>query len=183
VQSQDLDPNAGFGRFWFRVTACHLVTYFIAGLIAYSLFDYKGLFQAETLSCYMRPISSKWVAAGPSLQVIRGLIIALALYPFRQIVLETAHGWLKLAGVLVGLSVLSPAGATPGSVEGFIYTQVTWVQHLQGLPEVILQNVAFAWLLTAWYRSPRRSWTVVLGILTLLAIAMSLAGALLNRGS
>ncbi len=175
--------HAGFGRFWFRVTTCHVVTYFVAGLIAYSLFNYKGLFEAEALACYMRPVSSKWVAAGPSLQIIRGLIIALALYPFRRVVLETANGWVKLAGVLIGLSVLSPAGAAPSSVEGFIYTQLTWVQHLRGFPEVILQNLAFAWLLTAWYRSSRRAWPVVMGLLTLLAIAMSVAGALLNRGS
>jgi len=183
VEGKNLDLHAGFGRFWFRVTACHIVTYFVAGLIAYSLFNYKGLFQEGTLACYMLPISSKWIAAGPSLQVIRGLIIALALYPFRQIILEGAAGGLKLAGLLIGLSVLSPSGAAPGSVEGFIYTQLTWAQHLRGLPEVVLQNLAFAWLLTAWYHSSRRSWTVVMGLLTLLAIAMSLAGAFVNRGS
>jgi hypothetical protein len=170
-----------FGRFWFRVTACHVVTYFFAGLAAYSLFGYNALFQSEAFACYMKPIASKWVAAGPALQVIRGLILALVLYPFREVFLSTPRGWLKLAGLLVGLSVLSAAGAAPGSVEGVIYTRVPWFQQLQGLPEVIVQNFALAALLVAWYRNPRKAWGIVMGVLLALVLAMCVAGALIPR--
>jgi hypothetical protein len=71
--------DVSFGRFLARVTACHLVTYFAAGVLAFTLLDYPTLFQSEPLSSLMRPTSSKWVAAGPSLQLVRGLIFALAL--------------------------------------------------------------------------------------------------------
>jgi hypothetical protein len=177
----EIDSQSGFGRFWFRVTACHLVTYFIAGLIAYSVFQYKGLFESEALSSYMRPVSSKWVAAGPAFQVIRGLILAAVLYPFRAVLLSGQAGWLKLAGLLVGLSVLSSAGPAPGSVEGFIYTRLSWLQHIRGLPEVIAQNLALAGLLAAWYHSPRRSWGIVMGTLTAVGILFSLAALFLPR--
>ncbi len=173
--------ESGFGRFWFRVTACHLVTYFIAGIAAYSFFDYRGLFQSESLACFMRPISSKWIAAGPALQVIRGLIIAAALYPVRHVILGKPHGWLKLSGVLVGLSVLSTAGPAPGSVEGLLYTQVPWPAQLRGLPEVILQNVGFAALLTAWYHKPNKAWGIVMGSLMAVGILMSIAGVFAAR--
>ncbi len=176
-----VDRESGFRRFWFRVTACHLVTYFIAGMAAYTLFDYPGLFQSESLACFMRPVSSPWIAAGPALQVIRGLILAAALYPFRHVLLGKPKGWLKLSGLLVGLSVLSTAGPSPGSVEGFLYTQVPWPAQLRGLPEVILQNLGLAALLVAWYHRSQKAWTVVMSTLTALGILMSLAGVFAAR--
>jgi hypothetical protein len=170
-----------FRRFLGRVTSSHLVTYFVAGVLAYSLLDYRTLFQTEGLSCLMRPISSRWVAAGPALQVFRGLIFALALYPFRSIFLGGRHGWLKLWGLLAGLAIFSTAGPAPGSVEGLIYTKIPIRTQLLGLPEVLLQTLAFSLLLLAWHRHPHRAWAVVMGGLMLLGILMSVAGALLPR--
>jgi hypothetical protein len=150
-------------------------------VLAYSLLDYRTLFQTEGLSCLMRPISSRWVAAGPALQVFRGLIFALALYPFRSIFLGGRHGWLKLWGLLAGLAIFSTAGPAPGSVEGLIYTKIPIRTQLLGLPEVLLQTLAFSLLLLAWHRHPHRAWAVVMGGLMLLGILMSVAGALLPR--
>src|SRR5512142_1769687 len=90
--------DAGFGRFFLRVTACHMVTYTIAGILAFYLADYQHAFASEHLACYMLPTSSKWVAVGPALQVIRGLVFAVCLYPFRRVFLEERRGWLKLWG-------------------------------------------------------------------------------------
>ena len=109
-----------FPRFLARVTSSHLVTYFVAGILAYTVLDYATLFQSEGFSCLMRPLDSKWIAAGPALQVIRGLIFAVALYPFRSVFVADRLGWLKLWGLLLGLAIFSTAGAAPGSVEGMI---------------------------------------------------------------
>jgi len=175
------EQEAGFGRFLTRVTACHVVTYFVAGVLAYTLLDYRGLFQSAALACYMRPLDSPWVAGGPALQVVRGLIFAGALYPFRRVFLDGPHGWLKLWGLLVGLAVLSTAGPCPGSVEGMIYTKVPVLDQLRGLPEVVLQTLAFSLLLVAWHRRPHRAWGIVLGTLVVLVVAMSAAGVFLPR--
>jgi hypothetical protein len=59
--------DGGFSRFFLRVTACHMVTYFVAGVLAYNLLDYATAFQSEHLACWMRPTTSRWVAAGPGL--------------------------------------------------------------------------------------------------------------------
>ena len=48
-----------FPRFLGRVTACHVVTYFVAGLLAFTLLDYQALFESAGFSCLMRPVSSK----------------------------------------------------------------------------------------------------------------------------
>ena len=170
-----------FPRFLARVTSSHLVTYFVAGILAYSLIDYATLFQSEGFSCLMRPLDSKWIAAGPALQVIRGLIFDLALYPFRSVFLADRRGWLKLWGLLAGLAIFSTAGAAPGSVEGMIYTKIPISSQLRGLPEILLQTLAFSVLLVAWHRHPHRAWSLAMGTLAVLVILMSAAGVLLPR--
>ena len=167
--------ETSFGQFFWRVSACHIVTYMIAGMLAYTIFDYKTLFETGTLASFMRPISSPWVAAGPALQIFRGLIFAIVLYPFRHVFLEEKRGWLKLWGLFVGLAILSTAGPTPGSVEGLLYTKVPLLGHLRGLPEVVLQTLALSVLLTAWYRAPRKAWTIVMAVGVALVYLMSLA--------
>lgn len=173
--------SGGFGRFFARVTACHMVTYFVAGVAAYFLFDYSAAFQSEHLSCYMKPIGSKWVAIGPGLQWIRGLIFAAALYPFRHVFLEGTRGWLTLWGLILGLAILSTAGPAPGSVEGIIYTKIPPLDQLLGLRETVVQTLAFSWLLVTWHQKPHRAWGIVLYGLTGLVILMSVAGVVLPR--
>lgn len=155
-----------------------MVTYFVAGLLAYTILDYASFFKEPPLAGYMKPISSPWVAAGPGLQVIRGLIFAAALYPFREMFLERRRGWAALWGLFVGLAILSPAGPVPGSVEGFLYTTLSPAQHLRGLPETLLQTLLCSVLLVSWYRKPGRAWNWGMGagaVLVVLLSAMALA--------
>ena len=135
--------NMTFPRFLGRVTSSHLVTYFVAGILTYSLLDYATLFQSEGFSCLMRPLGSRWVAAGPALQVIRGIIFALALYPFRSVFLADRRGWLKLWGLLLGLAIFSTAGAAPGSVEGMISRRSQSALSCAGCPRSFFRRWPF----------------------------------------
>jgi hypothetical protein len=166
-----------FARFAFRAAACHVVTYMAAGLCALLLLDYVTHFQSDALSGLMRPVNSPWVAAGPGLQVIRGVVMAAVLFPFRRVILSEPHGWLKTWGLFLGLAIFSTAGPAPGSVEGLIYTQIPPRYQLMFLPEVVLQTGAFSVLLTAWYRRPHPAWNCVMGSAALLGVLMSAAGA------
>ncbi len=159
-------------------TLCHLVTYAAAGLVASSLLDYAAWWETGALS-HMRPLDSPWVAAGMGLQVVRGLIFAMVLYPFRAVFLRERLGWLVLWGLLAGVGILAPYGPSPGSVEGAIYTELPLAAHVFGLPEVYAQSFAFAACLCGWYRWPHRAWGAIFGILGVLAILASLAGVLL----
>ncbi len=118
------ERRVSFPWFVYRVVTCQMVTYSLAGAGALILLDYRTLFQTEPLAHFMRPISSPWIAAGPALQVVRGLVFALALWPFRRVFLGERVGWLKLWGLLVGLCILSTTGPAPGSLEGFVYPSV-----------------------------------------------------------
>lgn len=171
--------DVSFGRFFFRITTCHMVTYMIVGLLAFKIMDYPAQFSDEC--SIMIPTDSPRVALGPSLQVIRGLIFALVLYPFRRVFLDQKWGSLKLWGLFLGLAILSTAGPAPGSVEGMIYTKAPIGGQLIGLWEVVLQTLAMSFLVVAWHRNPRRSWTIVMGVLAALVVIMSIAGAVLPQ--
>jgi hypothetical protein len=176
-----MSDTSRFGQFFVRVTACHMVTYFVAGVLAYTAFDYATAFQSEHFVCWMRPTTSRWVAAGPGLQWIRGLVFAVALYPFRLVFLEGQRGWLTLWGLLLGLGILSTYGPAPGSVEGLLYTKIPPLAQLKGLSEVVGQSLAFSVLLVFWYRKPHRAWGIVLYAVTVIVVLMSIAGALAPR--
>ena len=169
---ESVDPT--FITFWLRTTACHMLTYFVVGVFAFFLMDYRSFFLTPGLKELMRPIESAWIAAGPAFQFIRGFVLAAVLYPIRGVFLDSPSGWWKLALLLIGLCVLSTSGPSPGSIEGLFYTRLSLAQHLRGLPEVFVQNVAFAWLLVTWNRQPNPSWDIWMGVGTALVILLSL---------
>jgi hypothetical protein len=165
-----------------RVTACHVVTYFFAGLMAFTVLDYRGQFLSPTLSCFMRPVDAPIVALGPILQVVRGLIFAAALFPFRHVFLAAPGGWRLLWGLMVGMAVLSTTGPAPASIEGFIYTKIPIPQQALGYFEVLPQTLAFSMLVVQWNRRPARAWTIVMIGLTLVVALLSIAGYLSATG-
>jgi hypothetical protein len=171
--------TSGLQFFW-RITACHTVTYFIMGILASTLFNYKNLFGVTMLASFMRPIDSPWVAAGPALQVFRGLLFALILWPIKNIFLEGKKGWFILWSLFTGLAIFGTAGPSPGSLEGIIYTKIPIGQQLIGLPEVVLQTLLFSVAVVSWYKKPSRIWNVVMAIVVILIILMSGAGIFLR---
>jgi hypothetical protein len=173
---------ATFATFAVRVIVAHTVTYTMAGILASTLLDYRTWWASEFMSQY-RPFDSAWIAAGPALQVLRGVVLAAVLFPFRHVFLEKPRGWLPLAALLIGVGILSTYAAAPGSIEGVIYTRLPLAFHTFGLPEVVTQATVFSALLVAWYRHPRRAWSVVLGFLMALCVAASVAGVVLGPQS
>lgn len=155
-----------------------MVTYFVLGIIAYFLFDYEKLFSGDILQNYMKPTNSRWVVLGPSLQVIRGLIFAIVLWPFRIIILKSNFGWLKLWGLLLGLAILSTSGPSPGSVEGMIYTKISVINQILYLPEIVIQTLFFSWVIYRWYEKPSTVLNIIFIIILALIVFFSIAGFL-----
>jgi hypothetical protein len=164
-----------FGIFFWRITSSHLITYFLAGIYAYNLLHYQDLFETPPFSYFMKPMSSLAVAAGPALQVIRGLIFTIVLWVFREVFLNTKYGWLKLWGLLLGLSILSTTAAAPGSVEGFIYTTIPVREQIVGYLEVMPQTLLFSLMVYYWYKKPHKAWNVISIVLVLIIFLFSLA--------
>lgn len=163
------------GFFW-RICSAHVVIYMIMGILASFLLNYNERFVSGTLGLYMLPTDTPIVAFGPALQVIRGIIFTVVLWPIRNTFIEEEKGWLKLWGLFVGLAILGTAGPTPGSIEGMIYTKVSFAEHIFGLPEVIIQTLLFSVLVYYWYKRPSRVWNIVMGILFGLTVFFSTLG-------
>jgi hypothetical protein len=170
---RNADRRAHFSSFAWKVVSLHMFTYSIVGATAYFTFNYKALFESSEFACFMRSMDSPWVAAGPGLQLVRGLLFAAVLYPFLGFFLDRRHGGLLLWSLFLGLSILGQVGPSPGSLEGMIFTQVPLIGHLITLPEVVLQTLLFSTGLIAWCRRPARWKNITTGIGVALVLCMS----------
>lgn len=167
-----------------KTVIVHTVTYFVAGVLAYTLGGYEKSFSQPPLSYFMRPTSDPLVMAGPLFQPIRGVIFASAFYPLRDILFGQRRGWVILWWLLLALGVLSTFGPAPGSVEGLIYTIISPVSQILGLWEVLLQSLLFSFILFYWVNHPEKKWlswtlgaafsiVVILGLLGLLSAGVT----------
>ena len=173
--------STSFPTFLWRITAAHMITYFVMGVLALVFLDYARLHETPPLSYLMRPVTAPVVALGPLLQALRGLVLAAALWYFRDNFLLVRYGWLKLWGLIVGLSILSTAGPAPASIEGYIYTKIPVDMQLRGYLEVLPQTLLFSLLVFYWHEQPRRLWNILSVIFVLLIALLCIMGWLAAR--
>lgn len=150
-----------FLTFALKVIVAHTATYFIFGIIMSNVFDYGEIFQRPIIRDYMIPFDEHNIVLGPFLQPIRGLIFAIGLWPLRGFLIERKRGWLTLWGLLVTIGILSTPAASPGSIEGMLYSKLPMWYHLIGYPEIVLQTLAFSIWLVWWERQTLASHEVV----------------------
>jgi hypothetical protein len=173
------NQHTSFFTFFWRITAAHMITYSIMGILASNLLNYEEIFDGSGI---YRSMDSPWIPAGPVLQVVRGLVFALALWYFKDAFLSVKYGWLKLWGLLVGLTILSTAAAPAGSIEGFIYTTLPLQDHLKGYLEVVPQTGFLALILCKWYEHPKSWINILMIVLVSIMSLMSIMGVLANLG-
>jgi hypothetical protein len=167
----------------YKTVLVHTVTYFLMGLIAFSLFNYSAKYADPVLGNFMRQTSHPLVAAGPLFQIIRGILFGVVFYLLKEVVFDQKHGWLVLWLMLFIVGVLSPFGPSPGSIEGMVYTTIPLDFHLTGLPEVTFQSLLLAWFTFFWVNHPEKKWfNWVFMVLFVLAILMSVMGVLAALG-
>lgn len=165
-----------------KTVIVHTTTYFVAGLLAYTLGGYETTFAEPPLSYLMRPTSDPWVMAGPLFQPVRGVLFALAFYPLRGGLFAERRGWLTLWWLLLALGVLSTFGPAPGSVEGLIYTIIPPLDQILGLWEVLLQSLLFSVILFHWIRHPEKTWlTWTLGVAFCIVLMLPVLGLLVTQ--
>lgn len=83
-------------------------------------------------------------------QALRGLLLALILYPFYDRLVSYSRGRWVLFGLLWGLSVLGSVEPIPGSIEGVLYTVTTLPEHLLTLAAAAVQTLIFCLVYGAW---------------------------------
>ena len=183
VRSQVAETRGGpsFPVLTLKTVIVHTITYFVAGILAYTLGGYEKAFSEPPLSYFMRPTSDPLVMAGPLFQPVRGVIFASALYPLRSVLFAERRGWLILWWLLLALGVLSTFGPSPGSVEGMIYTTIPPLKQILGLWEVLLQSLLFSVILFYWVNHPEKRWlSWTLGITFSIVIILPVLGLLVG---
>ncbi len=169
-----------FVTFTWRITAAHVITYFIAGIIAFNLFNYTEAFGTGDMAVLMKPVDSPWVMAGTALNIFRGILFGIVLWPFRTVLLETKYGWLYLFGLFLGLAILGTSGPAPGSFEGMIYTNFPVLDQIIGLRETVFQTLLFSLVVFFWYKYPKKIWTILSILIIVLLLMMITAGLMVT---
>jgi hypothetical protein len=164
-------------KFAWRVIAAHTIAYFIADLFSMKLFSQEW-FLNGTLSQIMRLPTDPVGALGPSLQIIRGIIVALVLLPLRKVFIEERQGFLKLGLLIFGLSVLSTFAAAQGSIDGFIYSKLSLSEHLIAYPIAFLWIFLFSSILRVFYKYEKKAIDITACVLTILIVLISILGYL-----
>ena len=164
-----------------KTMVVHTSTYFLAGLLAYTLGGYERTFAEPPLSHFMRPTTDRLVMAGPLFQPIRGIVFGFAFYPLRSVLFVPGRGWVTLWWLLLSLGVLATFGPAPGSIEGLIYTIIPPVSQILGLWEVLLQTFLFSMILVYWVNNPRKAWlSWTLGVAFAIVMILPVVGLLVT---
>jgi hypothetical protein len=177
-----MKSSKGTVLYFWRIIYAHCIAYFLAGIFALVVMNYKDLFATDTIASIMRQTTEPMVALGPALQWIRAIIIGLVLLPLRKAFFETQYGFLKLGLVVLGFSLLSTIGPTMGSFDGYIYTIVPAFYQILGYPEAILYILLFIGILKFSYTHDKKWVTVVSVVCMVLIELMGFMGYLAAKG-
>jgi hypothetical protein len=165
-----------------KTTVVHTLTYFIVGLIAFSLFDYSERFADPALSSLMRPTDDPLVQAGVLFQPIRGILFGLVFYLLRDVLFRQKYGWLIMWFTLITLGMISTFGTAPGSIEGLIYTKAVYEGLWGGQIEVMSQSLLLSVLTYYWVNHPGKKWlSWLFGILFFIALILPALGLLARQ--
>lgn len=140
-----------FLGFTLRVTAAHVVTYWIVGGIWYWLVTkkyYAGPNPVPTLRDPSGDFVMTWILPA---QILRGFLYALALYPLRQAFVELGRwGGLVIASLLL---IIGAVAGISGLIESWVFSTTANVEvFVATLPEVVLQTLLFGYLVVYWER-------------------------------
>jgi hypothetical protein len=155
-----------FVSFAGKVIAVHTVTYFIVGAIAYNLLTkpfYTG--SDPAFGDFMRTLDNpesmshitRWFVPA---QILRGILMAIVLYPFFDKLVDWnfRKRFLAISGLYIVFGYWAATVAAPGTIEGMVYMKpsITLYVHFIVQPEIITQGLALgAWL--AWWMPPRQA--------------------------
>ena len=131
-----------------RFTLLHLVIYFSVGyvfLFFQDLLPASGRFALDLYEPF-RALGSMAVSG----QILRGLAFALVFYPFYNVIFENVRGRIIMFGAMWGVALFGSVEPQPGSIEGIIYTTISFTEHLYVLLAVAAQMLLFVWLFFKW---------------------------------
>jgi hypothetical protein len=160
-------------KYFWQITYAHTIAYFVAGIFAFIVVNYRGLFATEIISSFMLSVDEPIVALGGTfLQIFRGIIIALIILPLRKVFFEENYGLIKLGVIILGFSSLSTIGPTMGSFEGYIYTKIPVMYQILGYPEAIIYILLFIGLLSFSKKYGHKKIVTIMSIIIMILLSL-----------
>lgn len=147
--------NKEIAIFSIKTSVVHFLSYSLVGAIAYQLLT-KQFYIGETpiFTIFLRSESNpdqwrhvmNWIFPG---QILRGLLIGLALYAFLPVLKEMGKGRriTALAFLMYATTSLAAGASSPSNIEGLIYLRPELVglkPFLLTQPEMIVYSIVFA---------------------------------------
>jgi hypothetical protein len=160
-------------KYFWQIIYAHTIAYFIAGLFALIVVNYRDLFATEIIASFMRSVDEPIVAlGGTALQIFRGILIALILFPLRKIFFEERKGLIKLGIIIIGFSLLSTIGPTMGSFEGYIYTKIPYMYQILGYPEAVIYVLLFIGIIKISIRYEHKKIITIISIIIMILLVL-----------
>ena len=147
-------PAVAFLGFAWRTTLLHLATYLVVGSISYFLVAQPYWTGPEALPGLRDPMSDhvqQWMWPA---QILRAILHAAVLYPL----LGALFALGRWGGAMISalLLVLGSIAGINGLIEGLVFTTTVDLRlFFAHLPEVVLQTLAFGYLLLWWEKKVR----------------------------
>lgn len=152
------------------VTLVHCLTYFVCGMIFSNLLNYSWWWKQPVVCDYFRDYGGTANALGPFVQIIRGLLFAFILLPFREFFKGKKYGYLYLWLLYLGIGIIGPMSSAPSSIEGVVYSKLPLAFHFIGLPEVMSQTFFFSFLVCRYINQADEKKSILLKPLPLAAL-------------
>ena len=137
-----------FSYFTARVVIVHIATFLAAGWIALAL-QWEGVYGGEAAQFFFRDPNSQYVQMWliPT-EILRGILLAIALYPFLGRIMEMKRwGWLAVASNYL---LIGEIGV--GTIELITYSNLPASFLWASVPEAALDALLFGCLLVLWQR-------------------------------
>jgi hypothetical protein len=154
-----LKPSKRFVYFTIRFILVHVITYIFIGVVFMNLQNYASAFVTMDAFANFRSLDSAIVRLAPVFQIFRGAFFAFILYPFYNTLIKSDYAWVKMFFLIWGFSLIGSVAPIPGSIEGMIYTKMSLVEHLIGIPEVTVQIFVFSWFFVKWENRTERDYS------------------------
>ncbi len=154
IQVMD-NPHPSFRSILYRTIISHTVTYFVTGVVASILLGYATRMIRPDVAPIIRKITDPILIASPLFQPFRATLLAIVFYLLRDVLFSNRKGWLIMWCLLVVIGILTPFSASWGGVEGMIFFNLPFSDHIAGWPEVFSQTLLLSVILTYWVDHPK----------------------------
>jgi hypothetical protein len=142
---KNIKPQGKFVNYILRFSVIHTISYFLVAIIFVAF--QNALPDADSIGLNLYQPFRALDTINILGQLLRGLAFGFVFYPFYHIVFNRKGGRLLLFLSMWAVGLFCSVEPQPGSIEGIIYTVITFAEHASVLIAVGIQMLLFVWLI------------------------------------